>query len=517
MLSMSRIFVFELLFAIIIGACSKSSQMGRNQTLIVSINQEPQNLDPLSAETGASLFVVKQLTSTLLSTNSDGEVSVQDAESYAWSRSGHELEIRVKPFLKYSNGEPLKACDFREAIVRALAPNTRGVFSDLLFDLEGYKAEWSQAEFEKSKSFLGVECQNETHSLKLKVKTKFSRKMLYAFTFPITSPLHVEYPSVVTGAYRLNNRESGVSLTLERNRFHESFYRSKNILFAKILFIKDAFTARALFQKGEVDVLDEIPVQAIEAHSQNGTLKTFPFVATYMLGFGFQKNPVDLETRRKFSQILRHLEIEKMLTTGESRAKGWVPPSLAVGPVQEKAINLWNISTQTTTSVANSKNSKKKYSVYFNPSDRNTLVMERVSRIMFEQAQVSIQLEPTEWKVLLAKLKTQAPSIYRFAWTAVYPDPLFFLEIFLSDNPNNYGKWKNLEYDKIVRQLLSWPSYERSDKFWELFEKAHRILVVEDPALVPLYSYVKNFIVSARVKNWNSDFRGIADLSAVDL
>jgi HSP90 family molecular chaperone len=83
----------------------------------------------------------------------------------------------------------------------------------------------------------------------------------------------------VTGAYRLNNRESGVSLTLERNRFHESFYRSKNLLFAKILFIKDAFTARALFQKGEVDEIIKNTSKptfenTIEAMEKSGKLLT---------------------------------------------------------------------------------------------------------------------------------------------------------------------------------------------------------------------------------------------------
>ena len=138
--------------------------------------------------------------------------------------------------------------------------------------------------------------------------------------------------------------------------------------------------------------------------------------------------------------------------------------------------------------------------------------MERLSHNFQEHLGIKTELHPVEWKVLLNTLKFQAPDLYRYAWTAVYPDVLFFLEIFQSKNINNFGGYHNVEYDRLVSELSQVELSRRDDTFWKKVQRCQTILVEEDPAIIPIYHYAKNTLIKDRVKGLSVSARGLAAL-----
>jgi ABC-type oligopeptide transport system substrate-binding subunit len=512
-------FVFVFVALHLCQNCSKSASDSFENQIRMAVSQDPHTIEPIEADSGASLFVVKQLTSTLLTAASDGGISVQEAESFIWEKNGFKLIIKVKPNLKWSNGEVRPPCTYYEAALKNLDPKTRGPFSDLLFEVKGYNPEWTAFDFEKKRAEIALSCDEVKREIVVESRVPYSRKIISAFAFPITSPTHEDYPKVTSGPFKIYHWKKGESLLLLRNSFFSEPRVDGAAESVRIQVIKDSTVASILFDKGELDVVDEIPLIQIEKYQKNGTLKTWPFVATYMLGFGFYKKPLDVNFRKAISSIVRKIEIELLLKTGEKPAEGWVPISLAKSATDYEALSVFSGKTpfQFDTFKKGFKKTYLDIPIYFNLNERNKLILERAGRLLEENLGFKFRLEPTEWKVLLSDLKNNPPQIYRFAWTAVYPDPLFFLEIFQTGNINNYGRWSHKEYDLIVKELLEWPTFERDQKFWKKFKRAHEILVLEDPALVPIYHYVKNFLVSQRLLNWNADFRGIADLSKVQI
>ena len=42
-------------------------------------------------------------------------------------------------------------------------------------------------------------------------------------------------------------------------------------------------------------------------------------------------------------------------------------------------------------------------------------------------------------------------------WGPDYADPMTYLNMWITDNSNNYGHWSNAEYDEIINSCISGP------------------------------------------------------------
>ena len=68
-------------------------------------------------------------------------------------------------------------------------------------------------------------------------------------------------------------------------------------------------------------------------------------------------------------------------------------------------------------------------------------------------------------------------------WGPDCGDPTTYLTIDLSTNSNNYGKWKNSEYDQLVNQVGVESDVE---KRWQEMKDAEKILL-DDYAYIPVF------------------------------
>lgn len=98
-------------------------------------------------------------------------------------------------------------------------------------------------------------------------------------------------------------------------------------------------------------------------------------------------------------------------------------------------------------------------------------------------------------------------------WGPDYSDPLTFLEIFMSKNGMNFGKWSNEEYDAMIREATGKYANDAS-KRWEILKKAERILM-EDVAMAPLYTEDKVRLVRESVSNLQSAVAGVSTYHTV--
>lgn len=119
-----------LIFVCVFSGCGGEDD-GRNGQFNVTLSENPYNLDPQTAESKASAFVIKNIYGTLMDIDSRGMVVCGTAESYSVSSDGLEYNFVLRDGLCWyglsSEDErlPLTAYDYEYAFKRIYDPATQ--------------------------------------------------------------------------------------------------------------------------------------------------------------------------------------------------------------------------------------------------------------------------------------------------------------------------------------------------------------------------------------------------------
>ena len=521
-------------------ACKLGSHgtKGENSNeLRLALGSEPPVLDPQMADTGVSVFVLRQVVSTLFQYDSQQRIVPYDAESFEWTRGGRLLSVKIRGDLTWSDSQPVKACQYRDGILRALDPGVMSPLSEILFEIRGARDRKLKNGREAN---VGLRCNDEARSLEFDSDTPYSPKILPALAFVVSSPVRTDLLKtrqnswllpqskgelgVGSGAFVLSEWSHDRRIRLRARRLEEATLpedRRAKVDAVDMPIVRDPKTAFAMFERGDIDVVDELPPILMPRLMKRKDLILAPSPTTYMVGFSLRANPVlrDKRVRVALAAAAHQEEVPSLLKGGERVANGWIPPDLLTGHPQLQDSSFDTDKANHFLDAAGFKDRSKfpVLKLFYNPGDRHQLLMERLVHNWKTYLGIQVELNPLEWKMLVAQLKSAPPDLYRYAWTAVYPDPLFFLELFTSTSLNNFGGWKNSQYDKMVEALSKVPIEKRDEAFWHKVLHVQMILVREDPALIPIYHYVRAALVSPRAHGLTFSSLGMVLLKEVSL
>lgn len=96
---------------------------------------------------------------------------------------------------------------------------------------------------------------------------------------------------------------------------------------------------------------------------------------------------------------------------------------------------------------------------------------------------ITVNLMPLPWSEQLTRLQKGDFHLASSGWGPDYPDPMTFLELFESTNPNNSGKYSNPEVDRLIRAAKTESNAKERMEYMYQVEK----LLFEDAALAPQY------------------------------
>lgn len=504
------------------------------RTLRFPLSSDAAGLDPQTADTGISVFLLDQVSSTLFQYDSQQRVLPYDAESFAWQKDGAELLVRVRRDLTWSDGQPLRACQYRDGVLRALDPKFPSNMADLLFEIRNAR---ERKAGKAKESDVGVVCDDAQSTLVFRPVRPNAWRILHALAFVVSSPVRKEAieargeswmlpkdgaPGLATGAFRAREWAPDRRVILEARSLTEKNLpedRRAGVDRLDMPVVKDPNTAYALYMNGEIDVLPEVPTVMIPKVVSRPDRVLSPYFTTYMVGFSLVGNPAlkDSRVRQALSLTLSRDEIPALLQGGEQPGYGWVPPGLLNPVVRPKSAPFDPERARKLLREAGYRGKRKfpTLKLFYNSGERHQLLMERAANNWKTHLGIQVELNPMEWKVLVATIKGKAPDLWRYAWAAVYPDPVFFLDLYTTHSQNNYGRWSNANYDRLVAKLGDTPLDKRDDAFWKDVERAQKILVEEDPALIPIYHYVRNTLVRSTVKGLEFNWRGTGYLRGV--
>ncbi len=121
-----------LALAFTLTACGEAST-GEDGAFYVTISSNPENLDPQLATDSASMYVIRNIYSSLMEINSSGSVVCCAAQSYSVSDDGLTYEFTLRDGLCWYTDEgeiPLTAYDYVYAFYRIFDSETHSPYTD---------------------------------------------------------------------------------------------------------------------------------------------------------------------------------------------------------------------------------------------------------------------------------------------------------------------------------------------------------------------------------------------------
>lgn len=328
---------------------------------------------------------------------------------------------------------------------------------------------------------------------------------------------------VCNGAYTLESWSHEESMVYVKN---ENYYDAANVTMGRLEFMlsADDTAIYAAYNSGDLDFIDSVPTDEIQALLNNPEFYIVDQLGTYYVGFNVQSDIFAGKTveqaaamREAMSLLIdRQYIVDNIGQTGQQLADSFVPAGMADGNGGEFKTADTSYYDASATGAANvaeavalleeagytmTDNGDGSYSI--DPAlgfeyviNENTGHQQVAEAIQQDLAVVGIEvsIKTEDWNVFLEDRKNGNFGVAREGWIADYNDPINMLEIFTSDSGNNdmqLGKGSSSaapawsEYDELISEIRTTTDFAgRVD----LMHQAEDMLM-DTWAVVPIYYY----------------------------
>ena len=475
---------------------------------------DPPTIDPHLVTDGTSYGVVIEVFSGLvrLGSNPVNPFEPDLAESWSVLENGTVYEFKLRKDLKFSNGDPVTAQDFKWSFERAAHPDTAStVAEEFLGDIVGIKeiVEGTATTAE------GIEVVDE-RTLRLTIdapKAYFIAKLTYPTAF-VLNKSNVESlgrkwtdKPVSTGPFNLKEYRIGQRIRLERN----NNYWGRLAYLDEVVFNLAGGVSMAMYENDEIDITsvglaDLERVQDPTEDINRDLVEVPPNFAVSYVGFNMKEPPFD---DAAFRQALNH-SVDKQLIADQvfsnlvKPAYGIIPPGF---PGFSPDIDGLEFDPQLAKELL-------AQSAYADPTKRPRIILtvpgtggspglttEVVADMWRQNLGIEIEIQQVEWATYIQDLhrgRLQAWS--GLSWQADYPDPQTFIDVlFRSNSAINYGGYANDQVDEYVVSAQTEQDATKRVKFYNDAEQ----IVVSEAAWLPLWWGVDS---KALVKPWIKDY-----------
>ena len=511
-----------MLAALALTACGGSnSSSGSKDVLNWEESAEIPTMD-LSKATDVTSF--NQLTNTLeglyrLGPNSKLEKGLATSEKVSKDGKTYTYTLRKS---KWDDGTPVTAKDFVYSWQRTVNPKTASQYSYLF---SGIKNADAIVAGKKPVSSLGVKAEGK-YKLVVTLDRRiayFDKLMGFAVFFPQQEKAVKKYGSkygtaskymAYNGPYKQTGwTGSNLTWKLVKNK---NYWDAKDVKLDAIKYSvqKSPSTSYNLYQSKKLDYT------SLDA-SQTKQLKNDPAYrslnqgATFYLQFNIAKNKylANANVRKALSLAVNRKGLCSTLGGSSTPANTLTPPQLTnvngedyTKGIASSAEANYPTSTKKSEAVKYMDKGLKElgvksfsFKILSDDTDAGNKTTEALQS-NFESTfgkRVSVSVQNLPFKTRLSRSTAGNFDIVVSGWSADFADPISFLDLFTSKNPENNGKWKNSEYDKLVADSKTTSS---SSKRWDDLTKAEEILL-KDSGISPLYYQSSSVLVRTNVKD----------------
>lgn len=486
-------------------SCAKEPSSTTQQTVKISMLNDPQSLDPRLVTNLPSTTILHMLFEGLMRSNFHGQPVPALAEKVDISPDLKTYTFHLKKTF-WSNGDPLTAYDFERSWKSILDPKYPAPNAYQLYVIKGAKAFKEGTGIE-----LGLHAQDDdTLIVELEHPTPYFLQLTASYFFyPVKSDL-------TNGPFKLESWKHNNELTVVKN---DHYWDAENVSLNKIIvYILEENTALQMHLAGELDwagsPASTMPQDAVQTLKEEHRLSTAPAAGTHWFRFNTEKPPFDnLKIRKAFSLALNRKAIVDHVTQGnEKPAMAIVPPLMHLEKTaffdDNDTTQAWELFQEALVDLNTDKDHLPLITLCYQSNDRNNKIAQAVQQQWKKAFDIEIKLENCESKHFYDKLNRKDYQIGAGSWFADFNDPINFLEVFkYRSNSTNNTQWENPEYTKLLAESASESDSEKRN---EILTKAQTILMNDMP-IAPLFFSVFNFS-----KNRNLQAVYVSDLGYLD-
>ncbi len=295
-------------------------------------------LDPQQSYTAQSIWAMWNAYTPLVTyKHVDGAAGYQIVPGLAQSlpkisRNGRQYTFTLRKGLKYSNGKPLKASDFKFTIKREYLSTGQGVGF--------YEAIVGAKKFEKSLKgdIPGIQVNNAKRKIVIRL-TKPRGDFLTILALTFAAPVPAGTPNAIqngtipsTGPYRIANYTPNADFTMVRNRFFKptKYIPRGNPNRVDVKLIGDANAALQRVIGGQADYTNAaIPPDRIATAKSRGKLLLRASANTYYFWMNIREAPFNkLKVRQAVNYAIDRGALQRIVWGGLGRpSQNVLPPT----------------------------------------------------------------------------------------------------------------------------------------------------------------------------------------------
>ncbi len=458
---------------------------------------DPPTLDPALVTDGTSYGIVIELFSGLVKLTGESEdpIAMDLAESYTVSNGGKTYKFVLKDGLKFNDGSPLTASDFKWSWERAARPETESpIVDEFLGDIIGVQeiidGEATTAE--------GIEVIDD-HTLQVTIdapKPYFIAKMTYPIAFVVNADNVTSGGEnwtdelVGTGPFVLKSYSIGERMVLSKN----PHYWGDPAYIDEVHLLLAGGSAMAMYENDEIDItgiglsdLERVTDPSNEISKD--VVEVPPSFSTSYVGFNIEEPPFDdVHFRRALNfAVDKQLVANAVFSDLVRPATGVIPPGFVGFNPELKGLE-FDIER------AKEELAMSKYAdpdtrpriVITNPGTGGSpsLTIEVVADMWSRELGVEVEIQQVEWATFLQDLHRNRLQAFSLAWQADYPDPHTFVDVlFRTGSSINNTNYSNPDVDALLEQANVEADPVRRI---ELYQEAEE-MIVEDAAWLPLW------------------------------
>ena len=483
------------------------------------LNADPESLDPHRARSIQAGNVLRDIGEGLLGYSPTGELLPGAAESWSVSDDGLTYTFQLREAARWSNGDPVTADQFVYSMRRLADPATAAFYAQHLGGIVNTSAIVTG---EKGVEELGVEAVDaNTLVIRLEQPVPYFLSLLtHPSTFPVHPPTVEQHGDafarpgnlVTNGAYALQEWEPGSVISLVRN---EHYWDDASTAIDAVRFhvLTQQMTELNRYRAGELHITSSVPPDSFDQvrEERAAELHVAPRLGVYYYGFNLTRPPFEdnQQIREALSMAVdREALVEKVTGRGELPAYSWVPPGVA--NYEPRRLSFADLTQDERNALARrllreagfDADNPLQVELRYNTSDTHQRIALAIQSMWREALGVETTLINEEFQVLLANIRArELTQIFRSSWIGDYNDAHTFLSVMQGDSPSNMPGYANEEYDSLMQRAAG----QVDPKARRLFlEEAERVLL-EDHAVIPLYFYVTQHLVSPDVVGWEDN------------
>ena len=467
-----------------------------------------QGMDSTVVDDGMSFNAVHAITDGLTAVNEKGKTAPAIAKSWDVSDDGKTYTFHLRN-AKWSNGDKVTANDFvyswRKIIKNAgnyaymLGSGGASVKNaDALMELGANATDEQMAT-------LGVTAKDD-QTLVVELENKvpyFTDLMAFPCYFPQNEKFvekcgknygtKPEY-TLSNGAYKMTKWVKGNKATFTKN---DKYYDAKTVATKNLemYLVQDPKTAAQNFDNGKVDYA-RINSTLVDKYKGKDTFTTFNEGYLFYLQLNFKNDTVaNKNVREALAYAINRKDLcENVLKDGSKGATGFIPSQLSTSPAgkdfrddADKYVSYDQKKAQEYLDAAKKELGTDTITIdllYGTDESPMDTMAEYLQGSFTKLKGLKVNMVATVKKDRIYNREANGNfQVVCTRWGPDYADPTTYLNLALTDNSNNYGKYANAKFDALMEQIQ-----KESDltKRWDLMIQAEKVMM-EDMAYIPVF------------------------------